>query len=182
MTSDSDNFSFTPRPINSVGFRPAGAGLLISQAIIQRTIALRAYVAFSAGADWMAKLSSAYVVAIATRSADQMMMANIQAAVEASPGDCAACRKNSLGLDSIRRALFPRLADLRLHANALLHHLDHPGNRGVNTLNIEGIFEYCHHLFEENADLMFGAVPSQGIPIVKCKRCKAADEGARQKE
>jgi hypothetical protein len=100
-----------------VGFRPAGAGLLISQAIIQRTIALRAYVAFAVGADWMAKLSSAYVVAIATRSADQMMMANIQAAVEALPGDCAACRKNSLGLDSIRRALFPRLAELRLHTS-----------------------------------------------------------------
>lgn len=177
MSSDTSNFSFDLRPINAVGFRAAGAGLLISQAIIQRTIALRAYAAYPGGADWMAQLSSAYVVAIATRSADQLVMTSIQQAVEAAkPGDCPTCRKNTLAVDAIRKALFPRLAELRGHANALLHHLDHPGNQGVDTINLEGIFDYCHHLFDENADLLFGHIPSQILPIVKCKQCRLLEQ------
>ena len=64
---------------------------------------------------------------------------------------------------------------LREHANKLVHHLDDPMNKGVSGLNIEGVFSYCHHLFQENADALFGVIPDPTglFPEMKCKKCSA---------
>lgn len=116
-----DNLAFSPRPIEAVGLREGeGAAVLVAMAIIQRTTALRAYNAFSSGRDWMEKLSSAYVVALATRSADTYLMRQIQSCIIEDPAiPCAKCREASLGTNVIRSRLFPELAALRKHANAL---------------------------------------------------------------
>jgi hypothetical protein len=176
MNSVTDNLSFTPRPIEAVGIRGAGVGIRLAEAIIQRTTALRAYRAFAVGDDWMDKLSSAYVVAIATRSADTYLMQKLQSCiVEDPPISCSKCRERTIGINAIREKLFPKLAELRRHANRLIHHLDDPKNRGVAELNIEGVFDYCHHLFAENSELLFGVAPQGSLPYMKCKKCREAD-------
>lgn len=173
MDATTDNLAFSPHPIEAVGLRAGeGASVQISMAIIQRTTVLRAYNSFSNGRDWMEKLSSAYVVALATRSADIYLMRQIQnCIVVVPPIACHKCRQATMGTYVIRSRLFPELAALRKHANALIHHLDNPNNRGIAELNIKGVFDYCYHLFQENVELLFGRVPEGAFPYTKCKEC-----------
>lgn len=176
MDSAVGNFAFSPLPIKEVGMRAAdGANVQIAQAIIQRTTALRAYYAFAGGRPtWTEKLSSAYVVALATRSADTYLMKQIQNCISEDPLiPCARCRECTIGLNVIRKRLFPQLASLRVHANELIHHLDDPKTSGVTQLNVEGVFGYCYHLFQENSDLLFGIVPEASFSYNKCKKCRA---------
>ena len=93
---------------------------------------------------------------------------------------CAKCREATLGTNVIRSRLFPELAALRKHANARIHHLDHPKNRGIAELNIQGVFDYCYHLFQENAELLFGGVPEGSYSYTKCKACEAKDSRSRR--
>ncbi len=174
MDVTTDNLAFSPRPIEAVGLRAGeGAAMLVAMASIQRTAALRAYNAFSSGMDWIEKLSSAYVVALATRSADTYLMRQIQNCIVQDPIiPCSKCRDATLGTNVIRSRLFPELAALREHANALIHHLDNPKNRGIAELNVQGVFDYCYHLFHENAELLFGRSPEGSFPYTKCKKCR----------
>lgn len=117
----------------------------------------------------MEKLASAYTVALATRSADTHVMKCIQAVIpEVPPFTCSKCRDATLGVNVIRAKLFPQLHQLRRHANALIHHLDDPKNRGVATLNVQGVFDYCYHLFEEQSDLLFGHCPECTFEFRAC--------------
>ena len=181
MDATNDNLAFSPKPIDAVGLRAGeGPAVQVAMAIVQRTTALRAYDTFSSGRDWMEKLSSAYVVALATRSADTYLMRQIQSCIVEDPAiTCAKCRETTLGINVIRSRLFPELAALRKYANALIHHLDHPKNRGIAQLNIQGVFDYCYHLFQENAELLFGRVPESSFPHTKCKECGAKDAGCQ---
>lgn len=118
----------------------------------------------------MEKLSSAYVVAHSTRSADTYLMSLIQSVIpESLPFTCAKCREATIGTNVIRSKFFPTLHSLREHANDLIHHLDDPGNRGIATLNVYGVFEYCYHLFQEHAALLFGDFPSGTFEFKACK-------------
>lgn len=180
MAESSDNLAFTPRPITAVGLRPRGAQVQMAQPIIQRTAALRANNAFSSGRDWMEKISSAYIVALGTRSADTYLMRRIQAAIpESPPFTCARCREATIGTNVIRSKLFPKLRSLRKHANDLIHHLDDPENRGVATLDVQGVFDYCYYLFEEQNDLLFGYLP-QGL--FEFRTCKDHCEKSKRKK
>lgn len=163
-----------PRSIEAVPIRfGEGTSLNIATGIIQRTTAVRAYYSFANGRDWMDKLSAAYVVAIATRSADTLLMQQIQdRIVEDPPFTCARCREATIGQQVIRRTIFPRLAELREHANRLIHHLDSPEHRGISEVNVEGVFEYCYHLFQENAEVLLGTIPDTRFPARKCKLCR----------
>lgn len=173
MDATNDNLAFSPLPIETVGLRAGeGASVQISMAIIQRTTALRAYNAFTSGRDWMEKLSSAYVVALATRSADACLMRQIQNCIVVEPPiACHKCREATVGTNVIRSRLFPKLTALREHANALIHQLDNPKNRGIAELNVKGVFDYCYHLFQENVEPLFGRVPEGEFPYTKCKEC-----------
>ena len=170
------NLSFTPRPIEAVPLRAGdGPHVQIALGMIQRITALRAYGAFSQSRDWMEQLSHAYVVAISTRSADKMLMTHFRTHLEPFVQvECKKCREATLGETMLREHLFPKLKSLREHANALVHHLDDPKNRGITDVNIEGIFEYCHHLFHENIEALFGTLPEsvRELPLVKCKQCR----------
>lgn len=175
---NTDGFlKFVPKPIDAVGIRAGdGPNVQVAFAIIQRTTALRAYNAFGKGRDWMEELSTAYVVALATRSADTKLMKLIQGDLALTLStSCRRCNEASIGQNTIRERLFPTLKVLREHANMLVHHLDDPMNKGVSELNIEGVFSYCHHLFQENADALFGVIPNPTglFPEVKCKKCSA---------
>lgn len=171
----SNNLQFTPRKIDADGFRPAGAKLEFAEPKMQRLAALRAYAAFVSGRDWMEKLSHAYVVAIATRSADEHLMRRIQRSIPLFPPiECAKCREATIGTKVIRRTLFPTLHALREHANDLLHHLDDPDNKGVATLNVEGVFDYCYHLFEEQAAALFDEYPAGTFELRSCRQHRAA--------
>ena len=177
MSTD-EFLKFVPKPIDAVGIRAGdGPNVSIAFAIIQRTTALRAYNSFGKGRDWMEKLSTAYVVALATRSADTLLMKLIQGdlAANVSTSCSRCCKEASIGKSVIRERLFPTLKALREHANKLVHRLDDPMNKGVSGLNVEGVFSYCHHLFQENADALFGVIPDPTglFPEVKCKRCSA---------
>ena len=111
----------------------------------------------------------------ATRSADTLLMKFIQDDLsENIQIDCVKCKEASIRTSIIREQLFPTLKTLREHANALIHHLDQPENVGVADLNIQGIFEYCHHLFEENIDALFGVIPNPDgkFSLLKCKTCR----------
>ena len=68
--------------------------------------------------------------------------------------------------------MFPRLKELREHANDLVHHLDNPENVGVDSLDIQGVFDYCHHLFHESAEVLFGIIPSATFKLIMCKQCR----------
>lgn len=181
MDATTDNLAFSPNPIDAVGLRAGeGPAVQIAMAIVQRTTALRAYNAFSSGHDWIEKLSSAYVVALATRSADTYLMRQIQSCIVDDPAiPCTTCRETTLDINVIRSRLFPELAALRKYANALIHHLDHPKNRGIAELNVQGVFDYCYHLFQENAELLFGRVPESSFPYTKCKESGAKDAGCQ---
>lgn len=172
--SASDNLDFVPKPIEAVGIRAGeGANIQLSMAVVQRTAALRAYNNYGNCRDWMDKLSVSYVVATATRSADTLLMHHIQNhIVENPPITCAKCREVTLGTHVIRRRLFPNLKLLRTHANTLIHHLDNPENKGIADLNIQGVFDYCYHLFQDNAETLFGLVPEGTFELTKCKQCK----------
>lgn len=170
MADSRDNLAFTPRRITAVGLRPHGAQVLIAQPIIQRTTALRAYNAFSSGRDWMEKISSAYIVALGTRSADTYLMKRVQAAIsESPPFTCTKCREATIGTNVIRSRLFPKLHLLRKHANDLIHYLDDPENLGVATLDVQGVFDYCYHLFEEQTEFLFGHLPQGSFEFRACK-------------
>ena len=181
MDATTDNLAFSPKPIDAVGLRAGeGPAVQVAMAIVQRTTALRAYDTFSSGRDWMEKLSSAYVVALATRSADTYLMRQIQSCIVDDPAiPCTTCRETTLDINVIRSRLFPELAALRKYANALIHHLDHPKNRGIAELNVQGVFDYCYHLFQENAELLFGRVPESSFPYTKCKESGAKDAGCQ---
>jgi hypothetical protein len=70
-----DNLNFVPKPITSAAIRLSdGPNICVAMATIQRAAALRAYQAFSEQSDWLQKFSYAYVVALATRSADSLLM------------------------------------------------------------------------------------------------------------
>ena len=172
--STGGNLDFLPKSIDTVAIRPGeGAGIWLSKAIIQRTAALRAYSSYGDGRDWMDKLSAAYVVALATRSADALLMKDIHNHIPKNPPiACRRCREATFGVNVIRERLFPRLKELREHANALLHHLDDPKNVGVDSLNIQGVFEYCYHLFQENAEALFGSIPDSVFEFTLCKQCR----------
>jgi hypothetical protein len=169
-----DFLKFAPKPIDTVGIRPGnGPNVQRTFAIIQRTTALRAYNGFGKGRDWMEELSTTYVVALATRSADTLLMKLIQKDLAKKlTTRCSKCMELTIGINVIRERLFPTLKVLRKHANKLVHHLDDPTNKGVAELNVEGVFGYCHHLFQENADALFGVIPSPDglFPEVKCKK------------
>lgn len=173
--STNDFLKFVPKQIDAVGIRAGdGPNVQVAFAIIQRTTALRAYNAFGKGRDWMEELSTAYVVALATRSADTLLMKLIQEDLaEKLTTRCSKCREATIGINVIRERLFPTLKLLREHANKLVHHLDDPTNKGIAELDVEGVFGYCHHLFQENADALFGIIPNPvGLfPEVKCKKC-----------
>ena len=172
-----DNLAFQPKPIESVAIRPGdGPNIRIAIGTVQRIAALRAYQSYSDCRDWIDKVSNAYVVALATRSADALLMKLIQDDLNSSLSiSCPRCKEASVGLSLIRERLFPQLKVLREHANALVHHLDEPENRGVVGLNIEGIFSYCHHLFQENIEALFGQIPdpSGKFHHRRCKACQA---------
>ena len=172
--STGGNLNFLSKPIDAVGIRLGeGAGIRLSKAIIQRTAALRAYSSYGDGRDWMDKLSTAYVVALATRSADTLLMRDIQNHIpEDPPITCRKCRETTFGVNVIRERMFPRLKELREHANALIHHLDNPDNIGVDSLDIQGVFEYCYHLFQENAEALFGTIPETVFEFTLCKQCR----------
>jgi len=182
MNVPTDNLAFVPRPIEAVGLRAGeDAAVSVAMAIIQRTTALRAYQAFSGGRDWMEKLSSAYVVALATRSADVYLMRCIRSCIVEDPIiPCKGCREATYGVNVIRERLFPELARLREEANTLIHHLDNPENRGIDNLNVEGVFNYCFHLFQDNAELLFGQVPSGSFPYTQCKKCMKKEAHAKR--
>ncbi|TAJ76508.1 MAG: hypothetical protein EPO42_12410 [Gallionellaceae bacterium] len=172
-----DFLKFVPKPIEAIGFRAGdGPNVHFTFAIIQRTTALRAYNNFGKGRDWMEELATAYVVALATRSADTQLMKLIQNDLVATVStSCGQCKDASIGLNVIRGRLFPTLKELREHANKLVHHLDDSMNKGVSELNVEGVFSYCHHLFQENADALFGFIPNPTglFPEVKCRKCSS---------
>jgi hypothetical protein len=172
--SAGDNLDFVPTPIDAVGIRTGeGASIQMSMAIVQRTTALRAYNSYGSCRDWMDKLSAAYVVALATRSADTLLMQHIQnQIVDDHPISCAKCREATIGTHVIRRRLFPNLIALRVHANTLIHHLDNPENRGIADLNVQGVFDYCYHLFQDNAETLFGLFPEGTFKFTKCKQCR----------
>lgn len=170
-----ENLQFIPKPIDTVCIR-AGEGTNVQVALgtIQRIAALRAYSTYGNCRDWMEKLSTAYVVALATRSADQLLMQHIQNDLnDHFPIACRDCRNASIGLSLIRERLFPTLKLLREHANTLIHHLDDPEHQGIADVNIEGVFDYCHHLFQENIEALFGVIPSPHgkFSFVRCKAC-----------
>lgn len=168
-----NNLDFVPKVIDVVGIRPGeGASVRLSMALVQRTTALRAYNTFGSCRDWMDKLSTAYVVALATRSGDTLLMQQIQNHIVHPPIDCTRCREATIGLHVIRRRLFPKLNALRGHANALIHHLDRPENLGIADLNVQGVFDYCHHLFEDNAEALFGSIPEGTFEYTKCNQCR----------
>jgi len=170
MTESADNLAFFPRPITALALRPQGAQVQVAQPIVQRIAVYRAYDAFSSGRDWMEKISNAYIVALGTRSADTYLMRRIQAAIpESPPFMCKRCREATIGIQVIRSKLFPKLQSLRKHANDLIHHLDHIENRGVASLNVEGVFEYSYHLFQEQAELLFGHIPQGSFDFRACK-------------
>jgi hypothetical protein len=177
LTTDTDNLSFTPRPIDAVGLRTGdGATIALAKPVIQRLAALRAYAEFEKGRDWMEKLSSALTVALATRSADTYLMQAIQNTIaQEPPFECRGCRDATIGHGAIRTKLFPQLAQLREHANDLLHHLDNPENLGVDTLNIRGVFEYSYHLFQEQSEVLFGSFPQGQFEFRKCKKCRSKE-------
>ncbi len=170
-----DNLNFVPKPITSAAILLGdGSNTCVAMATIQRVAALRAYQAFSNQGDWLQKLSYAYVVALATRSADSLLMKAIQEKLnELLPIACRQCRESPYGSALIRERLFLRLKELRAHANALIHHLDEPGNKGISSLKVEAVFDYCHCLFEEHLDALFGTIPvSHGkFPVSTCRRC-----------
>ena len=172
----SGNLSFISTPIDAVGIRAGGGpNIQIAFGIIQRNTAIRAHNSFVDGRDWMGKLSNAYVVAPATRSADTLLMQYIQNDLSTHVStNCNSCKEASIGLPLIRERLFPKLKTLREHANKLVHHLDKPQNIGVAELNIEGVFTYCHHLFQENSDALFGNIanPQGKFAHVMCKKCR----------
>ena len=175
--SDADNFKFTPLPIDSVCIR-LGEGSSINVAIgtTQRMAALRSYVAFNECKNWMEKLSCAYVVALATRSSDQLLMRHIHDDLNSRMKiSCIRCRNASIGNALIRERLFPDLKAARKHSNDLIHHLDDPSHKGVADLNIEGVFRYCHLLFQENIEALFGTIPDPTgkFSRVTCKQCSA---------
>lgn len=177
---DSDNFTFTPLPIDLPYIR-LGEGSSINVAIgsMQRAAALRSYIAFSGCTDWMEKLSCAYVVAVATRSADQLLMLHIQDNLNSRLKiPCVRCRSVSIGNRLIRERLFPDIAAERKHSNDLIHHLDEPTNKGVAGLNIEGVFRYCHSLFQTNIEALFGTIPDTTgkFPNVRCEKCEASQK------
>lgn len=176
--NEGDNLRFVPKPIDAVCIRP-GIGTIIQIAIgtIQRTAAIRAYNSYGACGDWMEKLSTTYVVAIATRSADTLLMRHIQNDLSSGLSiHCANCKEASIGLSLIREKLFPDLKLLREHANQLIHHLDDPDQKGISGLNIEGVYSYCYHLFQENIDALFRAIPNPDgkFAYTKCKKCRAS--------
>ena len=170
------NLDFTPKPITAVAIRAGdGPNIRIAIGTVQRIAALRAYSSYSSGRDWIDKVSTAYVVAIATRSADTLLMKFIHDDLnESIQIECDKCKQATIGPSIIRERLFPALKELREHANTLIHHLDQPENAGIADLNIQGIFEYCHHLFDENIDALFGTIPSPAgkFSLVKCKTCR----------
>lgn len=174
MSTD-DNFNFSPKPISAAGFCAGeGASIHIAVGIVQRTTAMRAYNSFTDGHDWMEKLSTAYVVALATRSADTLLMQYIQNSIDVNPPiNCAKCKEATIDSHVIRERVFPKLSRLRTHANKLIHHLDSPENQGITTLNIQGVFDYCYHLFQENAEVLLGATPVVTFEFTKCKGCRA---------
>lgn len=174
--SESDNLRFVPKPIDAVCIR-LGNGSAIQKAIgtIQRIAAIRAYNSYVTCGNWMEKLSTTYVVAVATRSADTLLMRHIQNDLNINLSiDCAKCKEASIGLSLIRERLFPNLKLLREHANQLIHHLDDPDHKGITRLNIEGVYSYCYHLFQENIDALFGTIPNpEGkFAYTKCKNCR----------
>ena len=153
-----------------MGLRSAGVNVQVAQPVIQRMTALHAYTAFPSGRDWMEKLSHAYVVALATRSADTYLMRRIQSSIRQSPPfTCSKCREATIGTNTIRKKLFPALCSLREHANDLIHNLDDPDNQGIASLNVQGVFEYCYHLFQDQAQLLFGECPSATLEFNACK-------------
>lgn len=170
-----NNLRFILKPISAVGIRPSGAAIKIAIGTIQRITALRAYSSYDSCKDWMEKLSNSYVVAIATRSADTLLMQHIQNNLNSYfKIQCSDCINASIGLSLIRERLFPELKALRKHANNLIHHLDDPTEKGISELNIEGVFNYCYSLFNENIDALFGAFPNlEGkFEYKKCKKCR----------
>lgn len=171
-----DNLQFTPKPIDTVCIRTGeGTNVHIAIGTIQRIAALRAYNGYGTCRDWMEKLSTAYVVALATRSADALLMRHIQNDLNGHLSIvCRKCREASIGIPLIRERLFPNLKSLREHANALIHHLDDPSNKGISGLNIEGVFNYCRHLFQENINALFGIIPNPHgkFEYTKCKKCR----------
>lgn len=176
--NEDDNLRFIPKPIDAVCIR-SGNGPAIQVAIgtIQRVAAIRAYNSYVTCGDWMEKLSTTYVVAIATRSADALLMRHIQNDLNSGLLiHCANCKEASIGLSLIRERLFPDLKLLREHANRLIHHLDDPDQKGISGLNIEGVYSYCYHLFQENIDALFGTIPNPGgkFAHIKCKNCRVA--------
>jgi ribosomal protein S27E len=176
--SELDIFLFVPKPIDAVCIRP-GQGTTIQTAIgtIQRIAAVRAYSNYNNSGDWMGKLSTTYVVAIATRSADSLLMQYIQNDLNSRfLIQCASCKNSSIGTHLIRERLFPTLKLLREHANQLLHHLDDPAQKGIVGVNVEGVYSYCYHLFQENNDALFGTIPNPDgkFTHTKCNKCRSA--------
>lgn len=176
--STEDNLTFTPLPISApaIGLGD-GASVRVAIGVVQRMAALRAYDTFTSGRDWMEKLSIAYVVALATRSADTLLMQHLQnSIVEEPPFSCSKCREATIGTDVIRKRIFPTLSLLRAKANKLIHHLDKPENRGITELDVKSVFDYCYHLFQENAAVLLGATPELILEFSMCKLCKQKHE------
>jgi hypothetical protein len=171
------NLQFAPKPITAVGVRPCGAKLKMAIGTMQRIAAILAYNSYENCKDWMEQLSTSYVVAITTRSADALLMGYIQNDLNRRHEfHCNNCKEASIDLGLIRERLFPELKSLREHANKLIHHLDDPNQKGISGLTIKGVYSYCYHLFHENIDALFGTIPNpEGkFPNKKCKKCKMA--------
>jgi hypothetical protein len=97
------NLDFIPKPISAVGIRAGqGPNIRIAIGTVQRIAALRAYNSYGGCRDWMERLSTTYVVAIATRSADTLLMRHIQNDLNSRLAiHCSDCREASIGLSLI---------------------------------------------------------------------------------
>ena len=142
--NDGENLKFVPKPINSDNLRLGeGSTHQTPIGLVQKLAAVRAYNNFSVSKDWMESFSSSYVVAIATRSADELLMKVIQVDLSSNMSfSCKKCKQATIGTSLIRERLFPKLKELREHANKLVHHLDSPAQKGIADLNIQGVFDY----------------------------------------
>lgn len=174
------NLNFELPPLTPAPMARAGdLSLRLAIGCTQMIAAVRAYNRLHQLEDWLERLSNTYVVAVATLSADDLAMRHIQALILAKqPIDCKDCIESSLSTSLIRQRLFPKLSALRTHAEELLRYLDTPELPSSRLLNIKGVYDYCHSMFSDNLNLLYGVVPATRgqFPLHECQGCRTASD------
>jgi hypothetical protein len=90
--------------------RPMGAAIQPAEPMVQRLLVYRAYEALCSPEDWVDQLAQAYVIAVATRSADAWHMQRLSDLfAQRFNLTCRDCARRSLPAEEIRRQLFPKL-------------------------------------------------------------------------